>query len=249
MGLKDILGALEEGAKSVLIISAACLIVGIVIGTITLTSVGLIVGNNILGLAGDSILLAAVLTMLLTILLGTGVPVTASYIIAATISAPILAEMGVPMLLSHMFVFFFAALSEITPPVALAALVTSGISGASFTKVCMTAVRLGIIGFVIPYFFIFNPVLLFAEGSVWDSVLAGITGMVGVIALAGSLSNWFLTKPNLVQRLLLAAVGICMILPGYLTDGIGLALLVGVFIWQKSTIGTAKNSESDSVSA
>jgi TRAP transporter 4TM/12TM fusion protein len=248
MGPKEIFAALEEGAKGVLIISAACAIIGIVIGTISLTSLGLIIGNNILSLAGDSLILVAILTMLLTVLLGTGVPVTASYIIAATISAPILAEMGVPLLVTHMFVFFFAALSEITPPVALAAMVTAGIAEEKFTKVALTAVRLGIIGFIIPYFFLYSPVLLFAEGSVLDSVFAGVTGVIGVVALAASLSNWFLTKPNLIQRILLAAVGIFMISPGYITDGIGLAVLIAVVIWQKVMI-SAKSAESSSLSA
>ncbi|GAA0448355.1 TRAP transporter permease [Lentibacillus halophilus] len=245
MHLKDILNALEEGAKNVLVVSAACMVVGVVVGTISLTSVGLVVGNNILSLAGGSVFIAAILTMLLTILLGTGVPVTASYIIATTISAPILAEMGVPLLVSHMFVFFFAALSEITPPVALAALVTSGIAGAKFAKVSLTAVRLGIIGFVIPFFFLYNPELLFIEGSFSKSIIAMITGIIGVIALAGAMSNWFLTKPNLIQQLLLAVSGIGLILPSYIMSFMSLAVMLFIIFWQIKNKRSQMNNEKE----
>lgn len=232
MGLKVIGEALEEGARNVLIVSAACMIVGIVVGTISLTSLGLVIGNNILSLSGNSILLATIFTMLLTILLGTGVPVTASYIIAATISAPILAEMGIPLLLSHMFVFYYAALSEITPPVALSAMVTSGIAGANFAKVSLTAVRLGIVGFILPFFFIYNPNLLFVDGSITDSIIAGITGAIGIIALAASLSNWFFTKTNIVQRLLLAIAGLSMIATNFTINIAAVVVILLMLFWQ-----------------
>lgn len=245
MSLKDILNALEEGAKNVLIISAACMIVGVVVGTISLTGIGLVIGNSILGLSGESILLAAIFTMLLTVLLGTGVPVTASYIIAATISAPILAEMGVPLLVSHMFAFFYAALSEITPPVALAALVTSGIARASFTKVSLTAVRLGIIGFIIPFFFLYNPVLLFIGGGIIDSLLAVITGVIGVIALGAAMSNWLLIKPNLVQRALLLISGLGLILPNMMISVLSLIVVLLIVIWQRITIKSNLKSNNE----
>lgn len=241
MGPKAIMEALEEGAKGVLTVGAACTIVGVIIGTIGLTSVGLTLGNNILELAGGHLFLVAIFTMLISILLGMGVPVTASYIITATISAPLLAKIGIPLLVAHMFAFFFAALSDITPPVALAAMAAAGIARAPFFKVAMTAVRLGLIGFIIPYFFLYNPVLLFQDGSVGRSILAGITALIGVVALSGALSNWFLAKPNIVQRLLLAVVGFCMILPNFTTDIIGILILVGVIIWQRASMSQNKN--------
>lgn len=248
MGLKEILEALEEGAKGVLTVGAACAIVGVIIGTISLTSIGLTLGNNILELAGNNLFLVAVFTMLISIILGMGVPVTASYIITATISAPLLLKMGVPLLVAHMFAFFYAALSDITPPVALAAMATAGIAKEPFLKVSLTAVRLGILGFVIPFFFLYNPLLLFAGGSVPHSILAGITGIIGVISLSGAFSNWFLTKTNIIQRILLLVSGLLMIVPNYYTDVIGFVLLIGVFIWQKATISTTKTLKSDSLS-
>ncbi|WP_236719737.1 TRAP transporter permease [Neobacillus mesonae] len=251
MGLKEIAAALEEGAKGVLTVGAACTIVGIIIGTISVTSLGLTLGNNIIALAGNNLYIVAILTMLICIVLGMGVPVTASYIITATISAPLLAEMGVPLLVAHMFAFFFAALSDITPPVALSAMVASGIAKAPFFKVAFTAVRLGIIGFLIPYFFLLNPSLLFAGGSTLESIVAGLFGAVGVVALSAGLSNWFLTKLNIIQRLLLTAGGLAMIYPGIYTDLIGIAVLVGVFLWQKADMAilAKKQLDVDSISS
>ena len=243
MGLKDIAQALEEGAKGVLTVSAACTIVGVVVGTISVTSIGLTLGNNILVLAGNHLFMVAILTMLISILLGMGVPITASYIITATVSAPLLVKMGVPILVAHMFAFFYAALSDIIPPVALAAMAASGIARAPFMKVSMTAIRLGIVGFIIPYFFLYNPTLLFVGGSVFDSLLAGVTSIIGVIALAAALSNWFLIKPNIYQRLFLIIAALMMILPGFITDIIGVGLLLITFIWQKMNVNYAKPSQ------
>jgi TRAP transporter 4TM/12TM fusion protein len=240
MGPKQILEALEEGTKGVLTVGAACVIVGVIIGTISLTSIGLTLGNNILSLAGNNLLLVAIFTMCISIMLGMGVPVTASYIITATIAAPLLATMGIPLLVAHMFAFFFAALSDITPPVALAVMATSGIAREPFMKVAITAVRLGFIGFIIPFFFLYNPLLLFQGGSVWHSVIAGLTGMIGVIALSGAFSNWFLTKTNIIQRLLLGIAGFVMIIPEIYTDIIGVVLLISVLIWQKVTAAANK---------
>lgn len=235
MGVKEILKALEEGAKGALTVGGACTIVGIVIGTISVTSLGLTIGNNILSLAGNHLILVAIFTMLISTILGMGVPVTASYIIAATISAPLLAKMGIPLIVAHMFAFFYAALSDITPPVALAAMAAAGIAGAPALKVGLTAVRLGITGFIIPYFFLYNPILLFVGGNVGRSILAGATAAVGVICLAAALSNWFITKTNFIQRLLLLVGAFSMIVPSYYSDLFGIVLIGLIVIWQKKS--------------
>src|SRR5699024_9756891 len=220
-----------------------------VIGTITLTSIGLILGNNILDLAGNHLYLVAIFTMLISIVLGMGVPVTASYVITATLSAPLLAERGVPSIVAHMFAFFFAALSDITPPVALAAMAASGIAREPFLKVAFTAVRLGFIGFAIPYFFLYNPVLLFQGDSVTASIMAGISAMIGVIALSGAFSNWFITRTNIIQRMFLVISGVTLIIPGMISNLTGVLILVAIYVWQKidfpkggdasKTVGTA----------
>lgn len=233
MGLKKILQALEDGVKGVLLVSAACAIVGIIVGTITLTSIGLTLGNSILELAGDNILLVAIFTMIISIILGMGVPPSASYIVTAIVSAPLLVSMGVPILVAHMFAFYYAALSDITPPVALASMAASGIAEESFVKVSITAVRLGLIGFMIPYFFLYNPSLLFEGDNILLSILSGITAVIGVIALASSLSNWLLTKTNGFQRIILIASGLLLIYPDYLSDLFGILLFILVLFWQK----------------
>lgn len=248
MGLKEILYAMEEGARGVLTVGVACAIVGVIVGTISLTSLGLTVGNNILQFAGNHLFLIALFTALISTLLGMGVPATASYIITATLSAPLLAKVGVPLLSAHMFAFFFAALSDITPPVALAAYAAAGIAGAPAFKVGLTACRLGVTGFLIPFFFLYNPELLVGQGGGWLSLWALATAAIGVVALAAGLSNWFLKKPNLIQRLLLLVTAFLMINPGFASSAVGIVLLAVIVLWQKSSISKSKGKLVDPLS-
>lgn len=243
MGIKEIIEALEDGVKGALTVSAACAIVGIVVGTVGLTSIGLTLGNAILSFAGDSLLLVAIFTMFISILLGMGVPPSASYIITATVSAPILMSMGVPILVAHMFAFFFAVLSDITPPVALASLAASGIAREKFIKVVISSLRLGIVGFLIPYFFLFNPVLLFHGDHIFESIVAAITGIIGVVALSAALSSWFVTKVNIIQKLILVIAFFFMLVPNLLTDFMGITLLLLVFSWQLYKKKTVEKEE------
>jgi TRAP transporter 4TM/12TM fusion protein len=242
-----IVESLVEGSKSAIAVGVACAIVGVVIGTVSLTAVGLTLGNNILSLSGGSLFLAAVLTMFISIILGMGIPATAAYIIVATIAAPLLTKLGVPPIAAHMFAFFYAALSNITPPVALASYAAAGLSGAKPNDVSITAVRLGITGFIIPFFFLYNPVLLFNGESIVASLIALVTASIGVIALAGGLQGWFVTKTNVAQRILLFVIAGLMISPGISTDFIGLGGLVVVILWQK--IWSAKVVKQDDVTS
>ncbi|UTR11920.1 TRAP transporter permease [Evansella sp. LMS18] len=237
MGLRDIIKSIEEGCRAAITVGVACAIVGIVVGSVTLTSLGLVVGNNILQLAGNNLFLAGFFTMIISIVMGMGIPATAAYVIVATISAPLLVQLGVPVLAAHMFAFFYAALSNITPPVALASYAAAGIAGSSPNKVSITAVKLGITGFIIPFFFLYNPVLLFDGVSVWHSLQALITATIGVVSLAAALQGWLLTKANVVQRLMLLSTAFLLIEPNLIRDVIGISLLVGVFIWQRSNAG------------
>lgn len=227
MGLKDILRSIEEGAKNAVTVGIACAIVGVVIATISLTSVGLVVGNNIISLAGENLLIAAFLTMIISILLGMGVPVTAAYIIVAAITVPILIELGVTPIAAHMFGLYYAALSSITPPVALASYAAAGIAGADANKVSIESVKIGIVGFIIPFFFLFNPVLLFAEGTTGDSIRAAVTAMVGVVALAAVMKGRLFKPTNVVQRVSLLIAAALLIQPGILNEIIGI-IIVGL---------------------
>lgn len=232
LGPRKIVEAIDEGVKGVLTIGTACVIVGVVVGAISLTSIGLTLGNNILALSGHNLFLVALLTMVISVVLGMGVPITASYIITATVAAPMLVNMGVPILVANMFAFFYAALSDIIPPVAMAVMVASGIAREPFMKVAWTAMRLGFIGLVIPYFFLYNPALLFHGGHFWNTIGGTIFGLLSVTAFAAAFANFLMIKLNLVQRLALLAAGVLMIFPGYITDIIGAVLLAGVYVWQ-----------------
>lgn len=251
MGIKDIMRSIEEGCRAAITVGIACTIVGVVVGAVTLTSLGLVVGNNILQLAGENLFLAGFFTMIISIVMGMGVPATAAYVIVATISAPILVQLGVPVLAAHMFAFFYAALSSITPPVALASYAAAGIAGASPNKVSVTAVKLGITGFIIPFFFLYNPVLLFDGATIWHSLLAFITASIGVVSLAAAIQGWLLTKVNLVQRLLLVTTAFLMIDPNMFQDISGIILLAIIIFWQRYSSGEkfieSKSNQIDSV--
>jgi TRAP transporter 4TM/12TM fusion protein len=251
MGLSKIVQSLVEGSMAAVSVGVACAIVGVVVGTVSLTSIGLTLGNNILQYAGENLFLAAFLTMVISIILGMGIPATAAYIIIATIAAPILVKLGVPVLAAHMFAFFYAALSSITPPVALASYAAAGLAKASPNEVSWTAVRIGITGFIIPYFFLYNPVLLFVGGSIGQSLWALTTASVGVICLAAGLQGWFITRANVIQRILLFIVAFLMIKPTVPTDIIGALLLITAITWQvlssrKNRLKTPSNYEANS---
>lgn len=235
MGLKDILLALEEGAKGAIGVAVACAVIGVIIGTVSLTGLGLNFGYSVMNYTNDSVLFAAFLVMLMSIVLGMGVPGVAAYVIVATVGAPVLVNLGVTPLAAHMFVLIYACLSNITPPVALASYVAAGIANTSQHQVSMTAVKLGITGFILPFFFIFEPALLLGEAAYSKSILPSITAAIGVISLSAGLQGWLLSWASNIQRVLLTATGLFMISPDYITDLIGIALLVIVLAWQAAT--------------
>jgi len=233
MGIKEILQALAEGAKGAVGVGVACAVIGVIIGTVSLTGLGLTFGYNIMTYTNESLLLAAILVMLMSIILGMGVPGVAAYVIVATVAAPILVDLGVTPLAAHMFVLIYACLSNITPPVALASYVAAGIADTNQHQVSMTAIKLGLTGFLIPFFFIFEPSLLLGGESYTKSVIPVLTATVGAVALAGGLQGWLIGRATILQRVLLLMVGLLMVAPGYLTDGLGIGILLIVLVWQK----------------
>ncbi|MER2071231.1 MAG: TRAP transporter permease [Psychrobacillus sp.] len=231
MGFSDILRSIEEGARGAVNVGIATAIVGIVIGTVTLSSIGLTIGNNVLNLAGDSVLIAAILTMVISIILGMGVPATAAYIIVATISIPILTRMGVPPIAAHMFAFYYAALSSITPPVALASYAAAGLAKVSPNAVSIESVRLGLVAFIIPFYFLFNPLLLFDGGSVLASIGAGVIALIGGAALSVAIVGYLFYRITILERLLYGAAGLLVIDTSGFTDLIGFAMLLILFLF------------------
>ena len=223
---KSIFDSLEAGGRGVITVAVACGIAGVIAGCLTVTGLASKLINIIVGISGSSSLLALVLTMLCCIVLGMGVPTTANYCIMASTCAPILIQMGIPTIAAHFFVFYFGIVADITPPVALAAYAGSAIAKGNPMKTGITATRLAIAAFIIPFVFAYSPSILFVGDVVWyDVILIALTATIGMIGVAAGLSGYLVRSMNVVERVLTIAGGMCLIIPGTLTDVIGLALI------------------------
>ena len=229
---KSIFASLEAGGRGVITVAVACGIAGVIAGCLTITGLASKLINVIVGISGSSSLLALVLTMLCCIVLGMGVPTTANYCIMASTCAPILIQMGIPTIAAHFFVFYFGIVADITPPVALAAYAGSAIAKGNPMKTGITATRLAIAAFIIPFVFAYSPSILFVGDVVWyDVILIALTATIGMIGVAAGLSGYLVKPMNVLERALTIAGGLCLIVPGTLTDVIGLALIaVGVVL-------------------
>ncbi|HBV86893.1 MAG TPA: C4-dicarboxylate ABC transporter permease [Desulfosporosinus sp.] len=234
MSWRGFLMALEMGAKGSIGVAIATAVVGFIVGVSSLTSLGITLGDNILALAHGYLFPTLILTMITAIILGMGMPTTAVYIVGATIAAPALLKLGVTPLAAHLFVFYFGNISNVTPPVALAAFTGAGIAGASPSKVGWTAARLAAAGFLIPYIWIYSPALI-AQGSLGEILLALVTATVGVVSLACAVQGYMIINTNIFQRLLLFIAAFGLIKPGLFTDTLGISVLVIVFLWQSYT--------------
>jgi len=232
MGLFKILRAMEEGAKGTLSVAVACACAGIVIGVINLTGLGLKFTSFVLFLAGNSLAAALLFTMVAGIILGMGLPTTAAYIVMAALLVPALVKLGIPMIAAHMFAFYYAIISCITPPVALAVYAGAGLAGSGMWKTGWAAVRIGAPGFIIPFMFAYAPSLLFI-GPTTTVLLSMVTASVGVVMLAGGMIGWFLRETNLYERIFLLTGSILLIKPGLTTDMIGVILLAALIASQK----------------
>ena len=233
MDLQGLIKALEAGARNTLSIAVACGIAGIIAGVVTMTGLGQIFISAIVGIANGQLMIALVLTMLCCILLGMGVPTTANYIIMATTCAPILTTgMHLNAICANMFVFYFGIVADITPPVALAAYAGSAIAKSDPMKTAFNATRLAIAAFLVPYIFCMNPAMLFIDTTPFDVVLIIITSFAGMIAIASALEGYMLRNLNALERILLAAGGLAMLIPGAVTDLIGVGILAAMVVLQ-----------------
>jgi len=227
--------ALEDGAKNSIAVALACACAGIIIGVITLTGAAINFTAVVVGLAQELLLLALILTMMAGIVLGMGMPTTPAYIVMVSLLVPALIKLGAPVPAAHMFAFYFAILSAITPPVALAVYAAAGLAKANLWESGWAALRVGAAGFIVPFMFIFEPALLMLNG--WDewhlSVLALISATIGCMCLASGLHGFLLRESRIWERVLLVAAAVLLIKPGYVTDAIGLALLACVVINQR----------------
>ena len=225
--------ALETGGKNTLSVAVACGIAGIIAGVVTMTGLGQILISAIVSVAGDRVIIALFLTMLTCIVLGMGVPTTANYIIMATTCAPILVNgMGINKIAANMFVFYFGIVADITPPVALAAYAGSALAKSNPMKTALNASRLAIAAFIVPYIFAFNPAMLFIDADVVQVVIIIVTSLVGLTGVAGGLEGYMVTNMNPIQRILAVVGGLCLIIPGTVTDLAGIAIVGASVVWQ-----------------
>ena len=233
MGPRAIVKAFElAGVMSIQII-AVCACAGIIVGVISLTGVGARFSAVLLDLAAASQLLALVFAMCISILLGMGMPTTAAYAVAASVVAPGLVQLGIPMLTAHFFVFYFAVVSAITPPVALASYAAAGISGANAMETSMASFKIGIAAFIVPFMFFYNSAILM-EGTWFEVIRAGATATFGVFLLSSGVQGWFLgTPPAWFLRLGLVVAALFMIEGGLVSDLIGLSAAVALYFIQK----------------
>ena len=233
MSPKKFIDALETGAKNTLSIAVACGIAGIIAGVVTMTGLGQIFISAIVSVSHGHLMIALVLTMLCCIVLGMGVPTTATYIIMATTCAPILTTgMGLNSICASMFVFYFGIVADITPPVALAAYAGSAIAKADPMRTALNATKLSIAAFLIPYMFCLNPAMLLIDTTAVEFTMIIITSFAGMYAIAAALEGYMLTVLNPLVRVILLAAGLMLIYPGTTTDIAGTAVVLVIFVFE-----------------
>ncbi|WP_413786461.1 TRAP transporter permease [Psychrobacter immobilis] len=250
MGFSDILGALEDGARQSLAVMAACAVVGIIIGVVSLTSFGTVMTSSIVTLGAGSLFFTLILTMLASMVLGMGLPSIPAYIITATMAAPALAGFDIPILSAHMFVFYFGIFANITPPVCLAAFAGAGISGGDPMKTGFLSLKLALAGFIVPFMFIYNPTMLMIDPTglavtakdfplppIIAIITVVVTSITGVIALSSALEGYFKGTMNSVTRIILAIGALLLIYPEITTGLLGGVIVLSIAIFNIKTAG------------
>ena len=229
-----IVEALEAGAKGAITVAVACAMAGMIAGCITVTGLASILINAIVQAAGDATIIGLALTMICCIILGMGVPTTANYCIMASTCAPILVQMGFPVVAAHFFVFYFGIVADITPPVALAAYAGAAIAKANPMKTGFNATKLAIAAFVVPYIFAYSPAMLFENVSgPFAVVQIVISALLGLFGIAAALNGYLYKKIPVLFRAALIIGGLCMMIPGTLSDVAGLIVVGGITLIQR----------------
>lgn len=232
MGVRQLLLALELGARMVLQLVAVCATAGIIVGVIALTGIGSRFSAVLLGLADQSQLLALFFAMCVSIILGMGMPTTAAYAVAASVIAPGIVGLGVEPLVAHFFIFYFAVMSAITPPVALAAYAGAALSGSDPLKTAVESFKIGLAAFIVPYMFFYSEALLM-QGSWFAIAHVAITATVGVYLLSCAVQGWLFRTASVPVRVLLVVAALCMIKGGWATDLVGIALGAALIVYQR----------------
>lgn len=238
INIHRLLDSFENAARNCIGVSIACGMAGCIVGVVTRTGLGFTFAGALQGFADGNLLAALFFCMLASIVLGMGVPTTANYVIMATVTAPVVINLGVPMLAAHMFVFYFGIVADITPPVALAAYAGSAIAKSNPLKTGVTATRLAICAFIIPYIFATNPAMLLIDTTFGEVVLNVVTALLGTTLISLALTGFAVGRIYAWERLICAAGGLLMIIPGWQTDVIGLVIGAGLLLLQKIRYGS-----------
>lgn len=234
---KSILPAMAKSAFSSMSIVIGCACAGFVVGMVSLTGIGVIFGDMMIQAAHGLLFPSLLFTAIACVILGMGLPTTAAYVIAASILAPSLIKLGLPALTAHLFVFYFACLSAITPPVALAAYAGAGIAKTSPMTTAIEACKLGFAGFMVPFAFCYNEAMMM-QGNVVDIISVAVSAIVGTAVISAAFQGWLLWKLNILERTAFIVGGLLMFIPGTVTDLIGLAIallliLINMRKWKK----------------
>lgn len=241
---KKLIDTLESGARSALGVAVACATAGIIVGVVTLTGLGLKMGDGLLALAGGLLFPTLIFTMITSLILGMGAPTTANYVITSTVAAPALIKLGIPVLAAHMFTFYFGIIADITPPVALAAMAGAAIAKSNPWKTGVCATKLAIAAFLVPYIFVYNPSLLLINATLPKIIQIIITSVIGMIGIGAAVEAWYWTRTDWWERVALFVGGILLIDPGTLTDIVGLAIIAIITViqyrkWSKGQSSTS----------
>ncbi|WP_172373808.1 TRAP transporter permease [Sporosarcina jiandibaonis] len=233
MNLLRILGAIEDGVRGALTVIAACATAGIIVGAVSLTGLGMNFSRFMIGVADGKTFLLLVMIAISSIILGMGMPTVSAYVILAVLGVPALVAAGINLIAAHMFVFYYGVLSGLTPPVAITAYTTAGIAGSNPNATALYAIRIGAGGFLLPFIFVYNPELLLQGGNTATVSLAIASALISCFVFAAAVENYLIHRLNIIQRVLLFVASAVLIIPGLMTDLIGIVLLVAVYLWQK----------------
>jgi TRAP transporter 4TM/12TM fusion protein len=233
MGPSKIVAVLVDAAFSAMPVALACATVGIVVGVVAETGLGLKLASGIVNVAQGNMLATLALTMIAALVLGTGLPTSATYIITSIMAAPALVQLGIPKLVAHMFVFYFGILADLTPPTAISTYATSSIAGADVWRTQWTAMMLALSGFIIPFSFAYDPALLMQNATVLQIVARTAAATLGILMLAAGLIGYLRASTRAWERALLLAGAFLLIFPGMWSDLAGLACFVVVLVSQR----------------
>lgn len=230
---KKLFNGLADSIKDMTMVTLTCACAGIVIGNIYLNNSGVVITGALVEWSHGNMLLLLILSAATSLLLGMGITTSACYLLLAILVAPALVNMGAVPMAAHLFVLYFGCLSTITPPVALASYAAAAIAKCNPMRLGYAAMRLGMIAYILPFIWVYEPALIL-QGGFWHVLIAFVTSIIGVVGFAGMIQGcFFFGRTNIVQRLLLGLGGLCLIIPGWRTDLVGLALLAFVWLWQK----------------